>query len=142
MLPGLVLQWMTTKKPDQGQIEVAIAALERIVELEPQDRPPVPGRRGDGVKPRPRWGPLPWFVLVLTLLMFLLVVVLPPLVLDKTPPAWVLRNADRVARWHGDPEPISAEWFETTRGEAWDIMTSTSGVAEPSPSPEAVGHRA
>ena len=89
------------------------------------------------MKPTPRWGPLPWFVLVLTLLMFLLVVVLPPLVLDKTPPAWVVRAADRVARWHGDPEPISVEWFETTRGEAWKIMTSTAGEAEPSPSPDA-----
>jgi uncharacterized protein YqhQ len=39
MLPGLALQWMTTKKPDVSQIEVAIAALERIVELEPQDHP-------------------------------------------------------------------------------------------------------
>ena len=87
------------------------------------------------MKPTPRWGPLPWFVLVLTLLMILLVVVLPPLVLDKTPPAWVLRNADRVARWHGDPEPVLAEWFETTRGEAWEIMTATSGTAQPSPSP-------
>jgi uncharacterized protein YqhQ len=43
MAPGLALQWMTTKRPDQGQIEVAIAALEKIVELEPQDREPVKG---------------------------------------------------------------------------------------------------
>lgn len=39
MLPGLMLQWLTTKRPDESQVEVAIAALERIVELEPQDRP-------------------------------------------------------------------------------------------------------
>ena len=43
MAPGLALQWMTTKPPDRGQVEVAIAALERIIELEPQDRPPVKG---------------------------------------------------------------------------------------------------
>lgn len=39
MAPGLFLQWMTTKQPDESQIEVAIASLERIIELEPQDRP-------------------------------------------------------------------------------------------------------
>ena len=43
MAPGLALQWMTTKQPDRGQIEVAITALEKIIELEPQDRPPVEG---------------------------------------------------------------------------------------------------
>ena len=43
MAPGLALQWMTTKHPDRGQVEVAIAALDRIIELEPQDRPPVKG---------------------------------------------------------------------------------------------------
>lgn len=43
MAPGLALQWLTTRQPDEAQIEVAIAALERIVELEPQDRPPVEG---------------------------------------------------------------------------------------------------
>jgi uncharacterized protein YqhQ len=43
MAPGLALQWMTTKQPDQAQVEVAIAALEKIIELEPQDRPPVKG---------------------------------------------------------------------------------------------------
>ncbi len=43
MAPGLALQWMTTKQPDDAQVEVAIAALEKIVELEPQDRPPVKG---------------------------------------------------------------------------------------------------
>jgi uncharacterized protein YqhQ len=43
MAPGLALQWMTTKKPDAAQIEVAIAALDRVVELEPQDRAPVKG---------------------------------------------------------------------------------------------------
>ena len=43
MAPGLALQWMTTKHPDSSQVEVAIAALEKIIELEPQDRPPVKG---------------------------------------------------------------------------------------------------
>jgi uncharacterized protein YqhQ len=39
MAPGLALQWLTTRQPDRSQIEVAIAALEKIIELEPQDRP-------------------------------------------------------------------------------------------------------
>ena len=39
MAPGLALQWLTTRKPDHSQIEVAIAALEKIVELEPVERP-------------------------------------------------------------------------------------------------------
>jgi uncharacterized protein YqhQ len=43
MAPGLALQWMTTKQPDDAQVEVAIAALEKVIELEPQDRPPVKG---------------------------------------------------------------------------------------------------
>jgi len=43
MAPGLALQWMTTKPPDSAQVEVAITALEKIIELEPQDRPPVKG---------------------------------------------------------------------------------------------------
>jgi len=43
MAPGLALQWLTTKQPDRGQVEVAIAALDRIIDLEPQDRPPVKG---------------------------------------------------------------------------------------------------
>jgi uncharacterized protein YqhQ len=43
MAPGLGLQWMTTKQPDTAQIEVAIAALDSIIALEPQDRPPVKG---------------------------------------------------------------------------------------------------
>jgi uncharacterized protein YqhQ len=43
MAPGLGLQWLTTKPPDSAQVEVAIAALEKIIELEPQDRPPVKG---------------------------------------------------------------------------------------------------
>ncbi len=83
------------------------------------------------MKPTPRWGPLPWFVLVLTLLLVLLVVLLPPLVLDEEPPAWVVRSAARVASYHGDPEPIEAEWLATTRAEAVRIMES---AAEPSPS--------
>jgi len=43
MWPGLMLQRLTTRQPDTPQVEVAISALERIVELEPQDRPPVKG---------------------------------------------------------------------------------------------------
>jgi uncharacterized protein YqhQ len=43
MAPGLGLQWLTTKQPDSAQVEVAIAALEKIIELEPPDRPPVKG---------------------------------------------------------------------------------------------------
>ena len=43
MWPGLVMQRLTTRQPDRAQVEVAIAALVRIVELEPQDRPPVEG---------------------------------------------------------------------------------------------------
>ena len=43
MYPGLSLQHMTTKRPDRAQIEVAITALEKIIELEPQDRPPEKG---------------------------------------------------------------------------------------------------
>jgi uncharacterized protein YqhQ len=43
MAPGLALQWMTTRKPNDAQLEVAISALEKIIELEPQDRPPVKG---------------------------------------------------------------------------------------------------
>ena len=37
MAPGLALQWMTTKPPDDSQIEVAIASLTKVIELEPQD---------------------------------------------------------------------------------------------------------
>jgi uncharacterized protein YqhQ len=43
MWPGLAMQRLTTRQPDRAQIEVAIAALARIIELEPQDRPPVEG---------------------------------------------------------------------------------------------------
>ncbi len=43
MAPGLALQWMTTKRPDESQIEVAISALDRITELEAVDGPPVAG---------------------------------------------------------------------------------------------------
>ena len=43
MAPGLALQWMTTRRPDEDQLEVAISALERIIELEPGDAPPVKG---------------------------------------------------------------------------------------------------
>lgn len=85
----------------------------------------------------PRWGPLPWFVFVLTLLVVLFVVLLPPLVLDEEPSPWVLRAAARLASWHGDPDPIEAEWMETTRAEAARIMEATAGADEPSPSPSA-----
>lgn len=84
------------------------------------------------MKPTPRWGPLPWFVLVLTLLVLLLVGLLPPLVLDEVPPAWVMRSAARLASYHGDPEPIEVEWLETSRAEAVRVMES---AVEPSPSP-------
>jgi uncharacterized protein YqhQ len=43
MAPGLALQWLTTRQPDDSQLEVAISALRRIIELEPQDRPPERG---------------------------------------------------------------------------------------------------
>lgn len=85
------------------------------------------------MRPRPRWGPLPWFVLVLTGLLVLLVVVLPPFVLDEVPPAWLLRNAARLASYHGDPDPIEAEWLASTRAEAAELMKPP--PAEPSPSP-------
>jgi uncharacterized protein YqhQ len=39
MAPGLALQWMTTRPPDEGQLEVAISALERVLDLEPRDAP-------------------------------------------------------------------------------------------------------
>jgi uncharacterized protein YqhQ len=40
LAPGMGLQAMTTRQPDTGQIEVAIAALQRVLDL---DRaPPVP----------------------------------------------------------------------------------------------------
>lgn len=87
------------------------------------------------MRPTPRWGPLPWFVLVLTLLLVLLVALLPPLILDETPPAWVLRNAARVASWHGDPDPIEAEWLETTRGEAALLLELPATGLEPEPAP-------
>jgi uncharacterized protein YqhQ len=43
MAPGLALQWMTTRKPDAEQLEVAISALERILELEPGAAAPPKG---------------------------------------------------------------------------------------------------
>jgi hypothetical protein len=86
------------------------------------------------VKPTPRWGAMPWFVLVLTLLMILLVVVLPPLVLDKTPPPWVMYQAAKLARYRGDPAPISADWLKTTRAEAAKLMEERADQARPSPS--------
>ena len=40
MAPGLALQWMTTRKPDDGvSSRSPSAALERIIELEPADAP-------------------------------------------------------------------------------------------------------
>ncbi len=90
------------------------------------------------MKPTPRWGALPWFVLVLTLLMVLLVVVLPPLVLDKTPPPWVMYQADKLAKYRGDPDPISADWLKTTRAEAAKLMEERVDQAAPSPSASGV----
>jgi uncharacterized protein YqhQ len=43
MAPGLALQWMTTRQPDTEQLEVAISALERILELEPGAAAPPKG---------------------------------------------------------------------------------------------------
>jgi hypothetical protein len=86
------------------------------------------------VRPSPRWGPLPWFVLVLTLLLILLVAVIPPLIFTETPPAWVVGHARAAASRHGDPAPIEAAWIESTRGEAARMMAGTR-AAEPSPSP-------
>jgi len=40
MAPGLWLQSMTTREPDDGQIEVAIAALNRVMEAEQVDETP------------------------------------------------------------------------------------------------------
>ena len=40
LMPGLILQKLTTREPDDGMIEVAIAALKRVLEL---DGLPVPG---------------------------------------------------------------------------------------------------
>jgi len=45
MAPGLALQRMTTRQPDDSQIEVAIAALEKVLELEPPD-----AARGEGIE--------------------------------------------------------------------------------------------
>jgi uncharacterized protein YqhQ len=36
MWPGLMLQNLTTREPDEEQLAVAIAALERVLEEEPQ----------------------------------------------------------------------------------------------------------
>jgi hypothetical protein len=47
----------------------------------------------------------------------------------------VLRSAARVSSWHGDPEPIEAEWVETTRGEAERVMEATAIGGEPEPAP-------
>lgn len=85
------------------------------------------------MSPTPRWGALPWFVVVLTLLLVLLVAVLPPLILDETPPAWVLSKAARVASWHGDPDPVEAEWFVTTRAEAARLMEAPAADGGPAP---------
>jgi uncharacterized protein YqhQ len=34
LAPGLALQRMTTREPDRGQVEVAIAALRRVMEMD------------------------------------------------------------------------------------------------------------
>ncbi len=96
--------------------------------------------------PAPRWGPLPWFVLVLTGLVVLLVVVLPPLVLAEPAPGWVERGAARISSWHGDPDPVEGVWVEMTWDEAARLMvaaeageasgsTDTKSSEEPSPTP-------
>ncbi len=43
MAPGLGLQRLTAKRPNDEQLEVGLAALKRVIEIEPQDRPPVAG---------------------------------------------------------------------------------------------------
>ena len=91
------------------------------------------------MRPAPRWGPLPWFVLVLTGLVVLLVVVLPPFVLDESaPPGWVERRADRVASWHGDPDPVEAVWLEVTWKEAAELLegAEAADVEPTTPSPD------
>jgi hypothetical protein len=87
------------------------------------------------VRPAPRWGPLPWFVLALTLLLLLLVAVIPPFIFSETPPAWVVGRARAAASRHGDPAPIEAEWIQSTRGEAARMMAGErAGGASPAPS--------
>ena len=39
MWPGLMLQNLTTREPDEEQLAVAIAALERVLEEEEPGRP-------------------------------------------------------------------------------------------------------
>jgi len=90
--------------------------------------------------PAPRWGPLPWFVLVLTGLVVLLVVVLPPIVLEEAAPAWVERGARRIASWHGDPDPVEGIWTQMSWKDAAAFMVEAeadqaAGGASPSASP-------
>jgi len=41
--PGVMLQNLTTREPDEGQLEVAIAALEPVLAIEGSDAAPAPG---------------------------------------------------------------------------------------------------
>ena len=45
IMPGLALQSLTTREPDERQVEVAIAALERVIELDGTSRGEQPARR-------------------------------------------------------------------------------------------------
>ena len=40
MWPGIQLQYLTTREPDRAQLAVAIAALEAVLEAEPELRRP------------------------------------------------------------------------------------------------------
>jgi uncharacterized protein YqhQ len=40
LAPGMALQRMTTREPDRGQVEVAIAALRRVMEMDGRDSTP------------------------------------------------------------------------------------------------------
>jgi uncharacterized protein YqhQ len=42
MLPGMMLQKLTTQKPDDPQLEVAIKALEEVLGMEKSEAPETP----------------------------------------------------------------------------------------------------
>ena len=69
LAPGLALQRMTTREPDRGQVEVAIAALQRVMEMDGRAPGPhtqrVPGSRRPVAEQRQRatrkgWGRGTW----------------------------------------------------------------------------------
>ena len=63
LAPGLALQRMTTREPDRGQVEVAIAALRRVMEMDGRARAHtrrVPGRASASERPREGWRRGPW----------------------------------------------------------------------------------